>query len=63
MIADRLAPCDSWSPHEPLSDKYKKNGKPRPVRCNRPAGHDGNHMYLLPNFDRLAEWTPSQVVR
>lgn len=37
-------------------------GKPVPVQCNRPSGHDGNHMCLAGNFERLAEWTQAKVI-
>ena len=59
----RIQPCLAWSPHEPGTIRKGRTEKPTPVQCNRPAGHDGHHIHLLTNFERLAEWTPSEVIK
>ena len=59
----RIAPCLAWSPHEPSTKRTGKKVEAAPVQCNRPTGHDGNHMHLLASFERLAEWTPSEVIK
>jgi hypothetical protein len=34
------------------------------VECNRPYGHDGNHMWSTTTGARLAEWTRAgKVIR
>lgn len=59
----KFEPCASWSPHEAGVRKIGKRQEPCPVQCNRPYGHDGNHMCLNGAFDRLAEWGPAEVIR
>lgn len=62
-IRERLKPCNSWSPHEPLQKRRNKGYVNIPVQCNRPKGHDGNHMLLAGSFERLAEWGPAEVIK
>jgi hypothetical protein len=40
------------------SDGLRANGKPRGStrRCNRPAGHEGDHMHFTWRFLRTARW-------
>lgn len=59
----RIVPCLAWSPHEPGTIRKGRTEKATPVQCNRPSGHDGNHIHSLADFERLAEWTPSEVIR
>jgi hypothetical protein len=33
------------------------------VQCNRPSGHDGNHVHSTAKQARLYEWTPSILVK
>lgn len=58
-----LTPCGVWSPHQPGMIRQGKVEKPVPVQCNRPEGHDGNHMTLLGSFERLAEWGHCEVIK
>lgn len=58
----KLTPCKAWSPHEPGMERHGRQEKPVPVRCNRPQGHDGNHMCLAGSFERLAEWGQCEVI-
>lgn len=58
-----LNSCNTWSPHQPGVEKHGRQTKAVPVQCNRPSGHDGNHMCLLPTFERLAEWAQTEVFK
>jgi hypothetical protein len=55
--------CGSWSPHEAGTVRRGREAIPVPVQCNLPHGHDGNHMNLLPSFEKLAEWGQSEVYK
>ena len=59
----RLTACNSWSPHEAGLEKHNRTTKAVPVQCNRPSGHDGNHMCLLGTFEKLAEWGQAEVFK
>jgi hypothetical protein len=59
----RLDPCHCWSPHEPGRKRQGRGEVAVPVQCNRPAGHDGNHMCLLGSYELLAEWGQATVVK
>jgi hypothetical protein len=59
----RLQPCNCWSPHQPGVKKKNHGTEAVPVQCNRPEGHEGNHMCLLGSYERLAEWEPAKVVK
>ena len=59
----RFTSCNVWSPHEAGMVRRGRLETPVPVQCNRPAGHPGNHMCLAGSFERLAEWTPSEVIK
>lgn len=59
----KLKPCNQWSPHEPGRKKVNRGEVSVPLQCNRPEGHEGNHICLTGPFERLAEWTQSKVVK
>lgn len=59
----KLTPCGVWSPHTPGVERNGKKEKPVPVQCNRPHGHDGNHMCLYGSFERMAEWGQCEIVK
>lgn len=58
-----FSPCNCWSPHEPGRKKQQRGEMAVPVQCNRPSGHEGNHMCLMGSFERLAEWEQTKVVK
>ena len=59
----KFSPCNCWSPHEAGRKKQGRGEKAVPVQCNRPSGHDGNHMCLAGSFERLAEWEQARIVK
>lgn len=63
MTALTLESCGSWSPHETTQKRVGWGFQKVPVQCNRPAGHDGNHMWSTTTNARLAEWGPAEVIR
>ena len=63
LSAPKMRFCGSWSPHEPGMQRKGRQEKPVPLQCNRPEGHDGNHMCMTRNFERLAEWGQCEVVK
>jgi hypothetical protein len=49
----RIWPCGAFGPAIATGPKAKK----RPARCNRPEGHDGEHVEHAPRtFAVLARW-------
>jgi hypothetical protein len=58
-----LTACNCWSPHAPGVERHNRQEKHVPVQCNRPSGHEGNHMYLLRSFEKLAEWGQAEVYK
>lgn len=58
-----LSACNVWSPHAPVINRKGLKLIPGPVACNRPEGHDGNHMHLLGSFEKLAEWGRCEVYK
>jgi hypothetical protein len=63
LAATKLKGCDAWSPHEPGMERKGRTERPVPVQCNRPQGHEGNHMTVTRTFERLAEWGQCEVVK
>jgi hypothetical protein len=63
VISAHPPACNAWSPHEAGQRRVGRSERPVPVQCNRPAGHDGNHMCLTGSFERLAEWAPAEVIK
>ena len=59
-----LTACGVLSPHNVKPAIRHGQDVKLAVRCNRPAGHDGNHCWSDGRRARVAEWTvKGEVVR
>lgn len=59
-----MTPCGCSSPHHPHLVRRRPTELYAQVLCNRPSGHEGNHMWSDGRLARIAEWTRSgEVIR
>ena len=61
---ERQRACGAYSPHAQRRIRFNGWWRWEKIRCNRPAGHAGNHAYSTARLARRWEWTQDdQIVR
>lgn len=58
---DFRTPCHHQAPFTTIKS-YSRNPRPQSYRCNRPAGHAGDHYYSTANLPQTYIWTDDGVV-
>ena len=56
MTITEMRPCSAIGPEAPTRVPIPASVRREGLRCNRPAGHDGDHMFSLPKAARLVTW-------